>query len=160
MTKNGIITAIMNRTMSDEHIKTLKPHKPIPSHIIAVDFDGTCVTHDYPDVGDEIGAAPILRALVARGHEIILNTMRSGRELQDAVDWFAGQGIPLLGVNENPTQKSWTQSPKVYANLYIDDAALGCPLIFNEEISIRPFVDWVAVRSLLVQQGLLTTEEK
>lgn len=28
--------------------------------IIAVDFDGTCVTHEFPKVGEEIGAAPVL----------------------------------------------------------------------------------------------------
>ena len=43
---------------------------------IAVDFDGTCVTHDYPEVGKDIGAAPVLRALRERGHHI----MALGRE--------------------------------------------------------------------------------
>ena len=33
-------------------------------------------------------------------------------------------------------------SPKCYAQLYIDDAALGCPLIYDPEISDRPFVNW------------------
>lgn len=31
--------------------------------IIAVDFDGTCVTHEFPKVGKDIGAAPILKNL-------------------------------------------------------------------------------------------------
>lgn len=109
---------------------------------IAVDFDGTCVTHDYPRVGKDIGAVPVLKKLVDRGHQLILNTMRSGDELADAIQWFIDNDIPLYGVNENPTQKSWTASPKVYANLYIDDAALGCPLIFDHALSIRPFVNW------------------
>jgi hypothetical protein len=26
------------------------------SRIIAVDFDGTCVTHEYPSIGKDIGA--------------------------------------------------------------------------------------------------------
>ena len=29
--------------------------------IIAVDFDGTCVTHEFPRVGAEIGAAEVLK---------------------------------------------------------------------------------------------------
>jgi hypothetical protein len=29
--------------------------------LVAVDFDGTCVTHEYPDVGREIGAAMVTR---------------------------------------------------------------------------------------------------
>ena len=55
---------------------------------IAVDFDGTCVTHDYPRIGKEIGAPKVLKRLVEAGHKLILNTMRSGKELQDAIHWF------------------------------------------------------------------------
>lgn len=109
---------------------------------IAVDFDGTCVTHEYPRVGKDIGAVPVLKKLTDSGHLLILNTMRSGKELDDAVQWFIDNDIPLYGVNENPSQKSWTLSPKVYAHLYIDDAALGCPLKMDNAVSDRPFVDW------------------
>ena len=116
---------------------------------IAVDFDGTCVTHEYPKVGKDIGAVPVLKKLTDNGHKIILNTMRSGKELADAIKWFIDNEIPLFGANENPTQKSWTTSPKVHANLYIDDAALGCPLIFDHAISSRPFVNWVMVEEIL-----------
>ena len=116
---------------------------------IAIDFDGTCVTHDYPRIGKDIGAVTVLKRLVEAGHKLILNTMRSGKELQDAIDWFNENGIELYGANENPTQKRWTQSPKVYAHLYIDDAALGCPLKLDSNLSDRPFVDWKAVSFLL-----------
>ena len=51
---------------------------------IAVDFDGTCVTHDYPRIGKEIGATKVLKRLVEAGHKLILNTMRSGKELQES----------------------------------------------------------------------------
>ena len=112
---------------------------------IAIDFDGTCVTHDYPRVGKDIGAVPVLKMFVESGHKLILNTMRSGDELADAVQWFIDNDIPLYGVNENPSQKSWTASPKVYAHLYIDDAALGCPLMFDHAVSNRPFVNWELV---------------
>ena len=117
--------------------------------IIAVDFDGTCVTHEYPKVGRFIGAEGVLRDLVRAGNQLILWTMRSGEPLADAVAWFAENDIPLVGVNENPTQKEWTQSPKAYAHLYIDDAALGVPLRegFPGE---RPFVDWAEVRKMLL----------
>jgi hypothetical protein len=67
--------------------------------------------------------------------------------LQDAVNWFKTNGIPLYGVNENPDQKSWTDSPKIYAHCYIDDAALGCPLKANE--LGRSIVDWEKVSELL-----------
>lgn len=35
--------------------------------IIAVDFDGTCVTHEFPRVGAEIGAAEVLKELPDTG---------------------------------------------------------------------------------------------
>jgi hypothetical protein len=117
--------------------------------IIAVDFDGTCVTHEYPRVGKDIGAVPVLKKLTDSGNKLVLNTMRSGDELADAIQWFIDNDIPLYGVNENPDQKSWTASPKVYAHIYIDDAALGCPLVFDHGLSSRPFVNWTAVDEFL-----------
>lgn len=110
--------------------------------IIAIDFDGTCVTHEYPKIGKDIGSVVVLKQLVQYGHQLILWTMRSGDTLNDAINWFKDNDIPLYGINTNPTQKTWTQSPKAYANLYIDDAAFGCPFLFDKEISDRPYVDW------------------
>lgn len=115
---------------------------------IAIDFDGTCVAHEFPDVGPDIGAAPVLRKLVDAGAQLILFTMRSGNHLQEAVDWFEANDIPLAGVQLNPTQKEWTSSPKAYAALYIDDAALGCPLR-SWPGTPRPVVDWEFVDSML-----------
>ena len=115
---------------------------------IAVDFDGTCVTNEYPNVGRDIGAVPVLKKLVDAGHKLILNTMRSGKELADAIRWFIDNNIPLFGINENPTQKSWTASPKVYAHIYIDDASLGCPLTTDSFVT-KPYVDWSEVEKQL-----------
>lgn len=116
---------------------------------IAIDFDGTCVTHEYPNVGKDIGAVPILKKLIDAGHNLILFTMRSDNELQDASDWFMKNNIHLCGLNINPTQLTWTKSNKAYAQLYIDDAALGCPLKFDINLSDRPFVDWIQVEKIL-----------
>ena len=131
--------------------------------VIAVDFDGTCVTHEYPDVGKNIGAEIVLKALTDEGHDLILYTMRDHPAdssvqdpLQEAIDWFSQNDIPLFGVNENPTQKSWTTSPKPYANLYIDDAALGMLTI---KLSKRPFVNWYAAALKLGWNGVLSEEK-
>lgn len=95
---------------------------------ICIDFDGTCVTHEFPKVGKDIGAVPVLKKLVEAGHKLILFTMRSNRPvpnetgdptimdvtgmfLDDAVNWFKQNDIPLHGINENPTQKNWTNDP-------------------------------------------------
>lgn len=128
--------------------------------IIAVDFDGTCVTHEFPLVGKDIGAQPVLHKLVANGHKLVLWTMRSHGQaehpsvLSDAVEWFSKNGIPLYGVNANPDQV-WSNSAKAFANLYIDDAALGCPLILDEQTSSKPFADWWLIERILIRMGYL-----
>ena len=123
---------------------------------ICVDFDGTCVSNEYPKVGKDIGSVPVLRKLVENKHDLILFTMRSGRELNDAIRWFNSNGLPLFGINVNPTQHKWTDSPKAYGHLYIDDAALGAPLILpkiNE--FVKPCIDWSAVEKILGNKGLI-----
>lgn len=141
---------------------------------ICIDFDGTCVTHEFPKIGKDIGAVPVLRKLVENGHRLILFTMRSDRVkktkindnpeiddvygyfLRDAINWFYKHKIPLYGIQTNPNQ-GWTTSPKAYAHLYIDDAALGCPLKYsmdNIHHEPRPFVDWIEVDRMLKNLGL------
>lgn len=129
--------------------------------IIGVDFDGTVVTHEYPRVGKDIGAAPVLKKLVNCGNQLILFTMRSSKNgtLQDAVNWFKDNGIELYGVNTNPTQKDWTDSPKAHCHLYIDDAAFGAPLKFDGNISGRPFINWQLAEKMLEQYGAFDDEE-
>lgn len=108
---------------------------------VGLDFDGTVVTHDFPDIGKDIGAISWLLKIQEAGGQFILNTMRSGESLVAAVQFLEDQGVELYGVNQNPSQASWTSSPKVYAHVYIDDAAFGCPLIFPVN-GKRPYVDW------------------
>lgn len=149
---------------------------------ICIDFDGTCVTHEFPKVGKDIGAVPVLKKLIQAGHVLILFTMRSncngntgaseefpniidGNFLDDAVRWFCENDIPLYGININPKQKSWTTSPKAYGQLYIDDAALGCPLkqdykefdppVFNLMPEGRPYVDWSSVEKWLYSNNII-----
>lgn len=138
---------------------------------ILIDFDGTCVTHDFPRVGKDIGAVPILRRLVEKGHKLILFTMRSdvedpksedpnivcepGKYLTEAVEWFKENGIPLYGIQVNPTQHTWTTSPKAYGQLMIDDSALGAPLKYEGNFSDRPFVCWDTVEKILKERRVL-----
>lgn len=136
---------------------------------ICIDFDGTCVSHEFPAIGKDIGAIPVLKELAEKGHRLILFTMRSDRKkkkkvggveitveenfLSDAVKWFEDNGIPLYGVQKNPTQRFWTSSPKAYGHLYIDDANLGCPVITGD--ADRPYADWEKIRKMLVEQNIL-----
>lgn len=130
--------------------------------VIGIDFDGTCVTHEYPEIGESIGAEKVLRDLVKNGHQLVLCTMRGhmpykGRDLlQEAVDWFEKNGIELFGVNRTPLQDTWTDSPKPYAQMYIDDAALGCPII-ESDISDYPYVDWKKLDGIFRSTGIIST---
>lgn len=126
----------------------------ISDSIIGIDFDGTVVTHEYPHTGEDIGAVPVLKELVANRNRLILYTMRSGALLDRAKRWFEERKIPLWAINGNPEQKSWTSSPKVYAHLYIDDSALGCPLKIVDGCP-RPVADWVKIREQLIREGYL-----
>ena len=138
-------------------------------YYIVLDFDGTVVKHRYPAVGEDIGAVPVLRKLVQNGHNLLLNTMRSHDSegvdtLQPALDWFAANDIPLYGVNENPSQKEWTSSPKVYGNIYIDDGALGAPLKKDDTPhpvfgAAPPFIDWGIAAIHLFYHGCLTEQD-
>lgn len=129
---------------------------------IVVDFDGTVVTHEYPSMGKDIGAIPVLKELVANGHQLILFTMRSDMGvksgkfksgLTDAVNWYKQNDIPLFGIQTNPTQHEWTDSPKAYGQLIIDDAAAFAPLKIDATYSNRPFIDWDKMRTELVRTG-------
>lgn len=111
---------------------------------LALDFDGTCVTHAYPEIGQDIGAVPVIKELSERYH-IILWTVRAGEHLKEAEQWFENNLIRLYGVNENPDQ-NWSKSPKAYANIYIDDAGLGIPLKYDPALSPRAFVDWQQIK--------------
>jgi len=117
-----------------------------------VDFDGTCVTHAYPNVGEDIGAAITLKKIVKAGHKIVLFTMRDGKELAEAVQWFINNSIPLYGVNVNPDQIEWTTSPKAWGKIYIDDCGFGIPLVKNG--NSRPYVDWIEIERELRKYGI------
>lgn len=123
---------------------------------IAVDFDGTLVDHRFPDIGAPVpGAFAWLRAFQEVGHELFLYTMRSdgqdaGNVLTQAVDYCREQGIEFAGVNRDPSQDSWTESPKCYAERYIDDAAIGCPLRDNPRMGGGPMVDWDIVGPMVM----------
>lgn len=131
--------------------------------ILAIDFDGTCVKHKFPEIGEEIGATPILKQIVENGHSLILFTMRADNKdkrpvLTEAVNWFKERGIPLFGINENPQQKSWTESPKPYAHYYVDDTALGCP-VKRDRVDERPYVDWNRLLLPLASAGFITPDQ-
>ena len=97
--------------------------------IIAVDFDGTIVEHNYPDIGQEIPfATTTLKMLTKERHRLILWTVRKGKELDEAVEWCRQRGVEFYAVNKNyPEEKVDNESGycKIDAELFIDDRNLG-----------------------------------
>lgn len=95
--------------------------------IIAVDFDGTIVSHKYPEIGTEIPfATTTIRKLIEEQHQVILWTVRRGKLLQEAVDWCKERGIEFYAVNKSfPEETPGEGYAKVNADMFIDDCNLG-----------------------------------
>lgn len=133
--------------------------------IFNIDFDYTCIIPTDPTY--DIGAERVLKELVDKGHQLILFTCRSNipykmsngimdyHGLDQAVQWFKDRDIPLFGIQINPTQHEITTSNKSFADIMIDDTALGIPLIYNKDLSDKPFVNWIEIEVLLKKRGLL-----
>lgn len=111
---------------------------------IVIDFDGTVVKHHYPEIGEVCPhCIEVLKKWTDNGVGLILDTMRSGKDLEAAKKWFKDNDIPLYGVGADPKQKEWTDSTKAYGILSVDDRNLGVPLVFEE--GERPYVKWETI---------------
>lgn len=97
---------------------------------IAVDFDGTIVTHAYPAIGKPIPfAIESLKKLQQEDHHLlILWSCREGKLLDDAVQYCKERGLEFYAVNTNfpdePVEDGLT-ARKLTADLFIDDRNLG-----------------------------------
>lgn len=97
--------------------------------IIAVDFDGTIVKHEYPSIGAEIPfAVKTLKMLQRDGHVLILWTVREGKYLEDAIAWCKERGLEFSSINSNFIEEQSEMkgySRKLKADLFIDDRNFG-----------------------------------
>ena len=95
---------------------------------IAVDFDGTIVEHEYPKIGKEkLFAFQTLKQFEKMGANLILWTFRTGKELNEAVEFCRKNGIEFYAINMNYPEEvlDETVSRKINADIYIDDKNLG-----------------------------------
>lgn len=97
---------------------------------IAVDFDGTIVTHEYPNIGKEIPfAIQTLKMLQKDGHKLILWSVREGKLLNEAVQWCRKRGLEFYAINrdypEEETSNSNNYSRKLKVDIWIDDRNIG-----------------------------------
>jgi hypothetical protein len=97
--------------------------------VIAVDFDGTIVEHEYPKIGQPIPfAINVLKKLQQEDHHtLLLWTMREGKLLQEAIDYCKQQGLEFFACNKNyPDEEYKSGDPrKLSADIYIDDRNIG-----------------------------------
>lgn len=96
---------------------------------LAIDFDGTIVEDAYPGIGKpKVFAFETLKKLQMEGYRLILWTYRSGKTLDEAVEFCRKNGLEFYAINssfEGEIFDSDTQSRKLDADLFIDDRNLG-----------------------------------
>ena len=105
------------------------------TYTIAVDFDGTIVEDDYPNIGKEkLFAFETLIKLQEKGHRIILWTYRSGKSLDNAIGYCKEKGIEFYAVNKSFPEEEFEigYSRKISADLFIDDRNIGGLLGWGE----------------------------
>ncbi|MBF0596769.1 BT0820 family HAD-type phosphatase [Faecalibacter rhinopitheci] len=97
--------------------------------IIAVDFDGTIVEDKYPGIGKpKLFAFETLKQLQNEGYRLTLWTYRSGKMLDEAVEFCQKNGIEFYGINNSFVGEEFNeekQSRKINADIFIDDRNLG-----------------------------------
>ncbi len=93
--------------------------------IIAVDFDGTLSTNEWPGIGKpNIGLIVYLIWMRWLGVKVILWTCRSGEYLDQAVEFCKEHGLEFDAINENLPEiieHMGGDTRKIYADIYIDD---------------------------------------
>ncbi len=98
------------------------------SKIIAIDFDGTVVEHKYPEIGKEmLFAFSTLKALQQKGHKLILWTIRTGKLLDEAVEYCKQNGVEFYAINKNYPEEilDAETSRKLNVDIFIDDRNVG-----------------------------------
>lgn len=98
--------------------------------VIAVDFDGTIVTHEYPRIGREIPfAIQTLKMLKKDGHKLILWSVREGALLNEAIEWCRERGLEFYAANKDYPEEEVCNnnhySRKLKADVWIDDRNVG-----------------------------------
>lgn len=89
----------------------------------AVDFDGTLCVNKFPLIGAPIQSSiDMVKDAHSRDICIIIWTCRDGVYIDKMKTWLKDNGVPYDYINENP-ECDFTKSPKIYADLYIDDRA-------------------------------------
>lgn len=97
----------------------------IESKVIAVDFDGTIVQNKYPKIGKPLPFAfETLKLLQKEGHRLVMWTVRSGKSLEEAVEFCRQHGMEFYAINECYEGEE-VKNRKLNADIFIDDRNVG-----------------------------------
>ena len=132
--------------------------------VIAIDFDNTISTHNYPYTGYLIPMAKeVIDVIKDNGHHTFLWTVRSdesfdseGRvnSLNEAKKFIIDHEIEIDTFNVSPIHPS--SSPKQLAHIVIDDINLGTPMMFYKGHRV---VNWYELTYHLENRGVISFEE-
>jgi hydroxymethylpyrimidine pyrophosphatase-like HAD family hydrolase len=119
--------------------------------IIAIDFDGTIVEHDYPRIGKiRENARVSINMLKALGNTVIIWTCRyKKRDLYNMISWLQENNISYDYVNCNHPGIDFYPEPKIYADIYIDDRQVGGLPSWEQIYKIITGNELLAKRSVL-----------
>lgn len=137
---------------------------------IYLDFDGTCVEHNYPSIGRcNFGCIEVIDKLQKAGHQIILNTYRSEldeKAFKNSIEWFDKaymflrernldfdlKPIEYLDHKIDPVTWNWEYFRKE-GIIMIDDYSYGIPLK-KAAMTEGKMVDWDLLDKEFILNGL------
>lgn len=140
MNVNGLVEEIVTYSEKTDDGRFVIP--------ISVDFDFTitaCSSWEEGNIIENDHCFDIMKSLENDFNcKFILNTLRTGENLEKAIDFIKSHGIELYGIGRNPIQDADGEiSNKIFSIFDIDDKNIGVPLIYDK--CDRPFVDWKSV---------------
>lgn len=122
---NSIIE--FNKAMEEDAYRFI-----VKGKVLAIDFDGTVVEHDYPRIGKlKPNAKLVINNLHRLGFTIIIWSVRVDVKERDVQRFLKDNEIKYDGINQNNIfysklfSKEFDCEPrKIYADLYIDDRGI------------------------------------
>lgn len=147
----------------------MKDFSTLPK-IIAVDFDGTIVSDEFPKIGKpNYELIRTLRAMQRKGVKLILWTSRNnscemGTLLTNAIEACEHFGLKFDAINENISEvKKLTggDTRKVYADVYLDDHSINAAtdrLYWSYRVGIT-FQNLLAIEDEIKDEEILACQE-
>jgi hypothetical protein len=114
--------------------------------ILGVDFDGTIIENETDYVPRTLmsNVKEVLDWAHKKNCFIILWTCRSGKGLQQAVNFLKQKEIPFDAVNKNYPDLGIETSNKIFASYYIDDRSFEINWLDIKKIIAKKMIEQLA----------------